>query len=513
VLEGASIIPDSSGALSREPILDRPFYFIAVLWGERFRDTFLEYCVPSLLSAGNLPALSTRQRSKFLIATYAEDWAAMRVTPIFKELERYVEPVFIEIPPCPSNRSGCEHMGIGHKSACEMAYRAKAYAMVLTPDCMLSDGSIARLQDLARGGIEIVLVAALRFGEEPFLAHLREMGAIPEDSRRDSGRALTVTSRQMVYAAVNGLHSETKRFEWVQPYFAQLPSAAWWNIPGEDGMLVHSLSWAPLLLDYAAVPAHDTSTLENWTIDGDYLYKNLARTASIYVVQDSDEMFLASWAPLDERALPLTPNGLYLMAGIGSFIKGAMFREAFMGGIFDPLKQRIFFLPVRWHSQLLNDAWVKAEKKSFRTIHYYVDAPSSAESFFIITSSDRSGTGGRSTKEPSALERAAKPLALSGPARAIGNTSRRFMLKLAQLGMKITVVISRVIFMVAALWQNRRLNRYRLGVALRGNRDARRWVLWRIRGLGTELMGRPVVIPQPCLPPEVLTGWKPSPNY
>src|SRR5580704_9946579 len=42
-------------------LLDRPFYFIVVLWGERFREYFLEYCAPSLLSPGNLPALSTRQ--------------------------------------------------------------------------------------------------------------------------------------------------------------------------------------------------------------------------------------------------------------------------------------------------------------------------------------------------------------------------------------------------------------------------------------------------------------------
>ncbi len=47
---------------------------------------------------------------------------------------------------------------------------------ILTPDCMLSDGSVARLQELARDGTQLVLTAALRFGEEPFLAHLRNLG-------------------------------------------------------------------------------------------------------------------------------------------------------------------------------------------------------------------------------------------------------------------------------------------------------------------------------------------------
>ena len=62
----------------------------------------------------------------------------MAETKIFQSLKRYVEPVFIEIPPCPPDRSGCQHMGVGHSIACEMAHRDKAFAAVLTPDCMLS---------------------------------------------------------------------------------------------------------------------------------------------------------------------------------------------------------------------------------------------------------------------------------------------------------------------------------------------------------------------------------------
>ena len=64
------------------------------------------------LSPGNIPALSTSRRSKFLIATRPEDWAAMRETPIFRLLERYIEPVYIEISPCPPGHTGCQHMGV-----------------------------------------------------------------------------------------------------------------------------------------------------------------------------------------------------------------------------------------------------------------------------------------------------------------------------------------------------------------------------------------------------------------
>jgi len=201
-------------------ILDRPFYFIVVLRGERFRHYFLEYCLPSLLSPGNLPALSTRQPSKFLIATTPADWVALESSPIFRVLQRYVSPELIEIPPCPPGRSGCEHMGVGHKSACEIAFRDAAYATVLTPDCMLSDGTIARLQQLACSGCQLVVAAALRFGEEPFLAHLRNMGLLPGQSRSESGTHLMITGRQMAYAAVNGCTTKRLPTSGMRPVFS-----------------------------------------------------------------------------------------------------------------------------------------------------------------------------------------------------------------------------------------------------------------------------------------------------
>ena len=95
----------SEGEMPLSGPLDRPFYFIIVFWGQAFRNYFLECCLASILSPGNIPALNTSSRSKFLIATRPDDWAALRNAANFKLLERYVEPVFIEIPPCPPGRS------------------------------------------------------------------------------------------------------------------------------------------------------------------------------------------------------------------------------------------------------------------------------------------------------------------------------------------------------------------------------------------------------------------------
>jgi hypothetical protein len=490
VAENSNVVSDSTVALSGKPILERPFYFIMVVWGDQFVDYFVEYCLPTLMSAGNIPALSTRRPSKFLIATYPEDWERMQAAPIFQRLARHVEPVFIEIPRCPPERSGCEHMGIGHKRACEIAYRDKAYAMVLTPDCMLSDGSVARLQQLAFEGVALVLASALRFGEEPFLGRLRETGAIPADDQQGPGTPLTISGRQMVAAAVHGLHSETLRYEWGSPYFALLPAAVWWAVRGEEGMLVHCLSWAPLMLDYAAVRQHDTSTLENWTIDGDYVFKNLESSASVYVVQDSDEMFLASWGPMADREQTLTPNFIYRLGKIGHFVKRLTLLSSFNGGIFDPLKQKIFFLPVRWHSRPLNEAWKSVEYDSLRTLRFLSRTLNYTQDFNIITKQGHLTAPIFDSAISGSLENA-----LSGD---YGGGVRAFV-RLSAEGL---AILSRLAFVLSVVWQKRGRNIYRISMILRGDPNAWRWSLWRLRGLGAELRGRHVSLPMPCPPPE-----------
>jgi len=364
---GAAVVAATESATRPAP-LDRSFYFIVVLWGEQFRKYFLDYCVPSLLSPGNLPALNTSRPSKFLIATRPEDWAAMAETKIFQSLKRYLEPVFVEIPVCPPDRSGCQHMGVGHRLACAIAHHDKAFAAVLTPDCMLSDGSVARLQELARSGTELVLTAALRFGEEPFLADLRKQGLLTDEARAKTGTPLVISGRQMVHAAVNGFHSQTLAYEWDAPGVMVISPAAWWRVPGEDGIVLHSLSWAPLLLDYAAVDNHDVSTFDQWTLDGDYLFNNIGKMKKIYVVQDSDEVFLASWAPLADR-----PVSKYRLP-FENVIAGNFFKRSFYSNFFDPLKRELFFRTVRWHSKPLNGQWDIVEQRATRELLPWVGA-------------------------------------------------------------------------------------------------------------------------------------------
>ena len=174
----------------------------------------------------------------------------------------------------------------------------------------------------------------------------------------------------MARAAVNGLHRETLAYAWDAPGFILVAPAAWWPVPGEDGIVLHSLSWAPVLLDYGAIPRHDSSTLDQWTLDGDYLYNNSQQMAHIHVVQDSDELFLGSWGPETERSVE--KQGA---AWFGSLAAKAQFGASYKSAFFDPFKRRIFFLPVRWHAQPLDAKWQEVEARAMNELRGYVTPP------------------------------------------------------------------------------------------------------------------------------------------
>ncbi len=169
-------------------------------------------------------------------------------------------------------------MGIGHKAACKIAHEAKLYAVVLTPDRMVSDGTVGKPQEHAENGVELVWVAALRFGEEPFWDISKRKTLFRATSRLESGKPLVITGRQMVFAAVtrHALRNTELSGEWEASYFVEIPSSAvcgecparmeFWSIPSVGHLCC---------FDFGAVKSHDTSALEQWTIDGDYIFKNL----------------------------------------------------------------------------------------------------------------------------------------------------------------------------------------------------------------------------------------------
>lgn len=319
----------------------RPYYAMVVLWGARYRQYFTEWCLPSLLAPGNIPALPGSE-NVFLIVCPDEEWTAMQAAPAFRQLRKYMQPRHLGFHAFGDNP--CKAMGQGHQIATQRAFAARAYGIQVTPDLMFSDGLLCTAMDYFAAGAQAVLTAALRFSEPALRQALQDRGW------HEGQVPLSLTARELAAIGMQALHPETQSYEWGRPGFSAFPSACWRRT--EDGMICASMSWAPILMDYGAITTHDTHALVHWSMDGDYVYRNFRMSPAVRMIRDTDEGVLLSWTPVTEPT----------QSGQGaSTMTPRTFGKWFNHRAFDPLKRQRFWQPVRWHARDLTPAALAIE--------------------------------------------------------------------------------------------------------------------------------------------------------
>jgi len=261
----------------------RPFYFVMVVWGEEYRNYFLEYCLPSLLAPGNIPAISKNRPAKYLIATTAADWELMRQTAVFQQLSHYVATKFIELPFCPGDRPYWMQNIVGHKLCCDLIAKEKAFRIFTSPDALFADGAIARMHDLALGGTEAIMKLTVPQADKGlFFKTLAQMRMLPDTSARDTGKPLVYSGRQIAWAVIRSMHSMSTVNEWQASHFCGYASTPWWRVPGkEEGIVACGLRWDVMLLDYAAAKSHDSRILDERGWDGDYIMRTFGHLETI----------------------------------------------------------------------------------------------------------------------------------------------------------------------------------------------------------------------------------------
>ncbi len=353
-----------AGSVDSETEQLRPIYVSCVFWGERFRDFFIDVFIPSLLSPGNLPAISEGRRNKVLIATTPEDYAIIEQTAQFRRMKQYAEPMLFPIPPAPPGVNGCQHMGVGHLQVTDQAFKDKAYLCALVPDMIISDGTLAFVEKKAREGYQAVLSTCIRVEEDGFLSGVRAAAGVDHLGKLgDTEAAIGLSGRQLVRISMDNLHSQGMTWNYDKPYFAQFPVAPFWPSAANNAWLFHSLHWVPLLLDYGCLEGHDQSCLKNWTMDGDYLHDNFTSVRS-WIVQDSDDAYVTSWSPADDRPVPLTYPPEMDYPDVGPMLKGIYLNKTYGDPIFDKMKQTLFFVPIRWHvGETSEDEWLALENR------------------------------------------------------------------------------------------------------------------------------------------------------
>lgn len=302
---------------------------MVAFWGERYRKFFLEWMLPSMLLQGNIPALANRRESAFLIATTIRDWDAMQKHDSIRLLREYIDVKWF--PMEYSGQSNHARTGEAFKLMTDYVFSKKGYGMFCHPDTVLSDNAIMVLQRSAREeGMQAILFPAIRLSEEDFLPRFQLCG---------------YSAPAMAKAAVQSFHYETAAYEWDAPYNVRT-AGVFWKKSGK-GIILHTINWLPLLLDYSAVAKHDVSAFASNDIDGSYFADNSAGL-KIKLIDTFDDIFLASWTPRDggprPQKLPLFLRWLGRSCHI-SALRRTLQMESIAG-----LNKKFLFRPVKWNA-------------------------------------------------------------------------------------------------------------------------------------------------------------------
>jgi len=107
---------------------------ICTFWGQRFTDFFETYCVPSLLTAGNLPAVSRTYDVTILLYTERATFERLKHSRRFEQLSRFAEirPIYFD-----TFREGVtsSHWEPWHHAALNYAHEFYGF-LLLIPDCV-----------------------------------------------------------------------------------------------------------------------------------------------------------------------------------------------------------------------------------------------------------------------------------------------------------------------------------------------------------------------------------------
>jgi hypothetical protein len=348
--------------------MKRPFCFMVPFWGQRYRDYFVDRCLPSLLAPGNLPLLRASDGHRVLVATTPADWEAISNLPLMDKLRSYATPTLVDIPSplsdtAPGGAAAIRHMNLCLRNLTQTAYSYRAYGCSLLPDVIVSNGMVASLIRRAQAGYHLVLCAALRQTEETVLAEMSERGLMPKCSRLSaSGESLTLSPRLLADMAVRHLHADVTIFEEESRARPFLPPYRFWRVPGRSGLILHGFFAAPILMDYGIVDAHDATCFSAGGFEQGYLQNNFYK-GRIHVVQDSDELGMLSLTPRSVvlakpvvRRRPLQRSRwvqqLSMRVSLGIYARRPR----------DLLKRDLFRLPIRWHAEDLDEAWHLQER-------------------------------------------------------------------------------------------------------------------------------------------------------
>lgn len=315
------------------------FHLLMAVWGEPYIETMVELAIPSLLSAGNLPALAARHDCRVVFFVRASEEARIRRAPSVERLARLVPIELVHIEP-DGAADAYAAMSAAHLRGCVAATADGAKAIFLFPDGVFADGSLGKVGVYAEQGKVAVICAGPILARESALPALRARVA----SAPLSARALAALMRRH-------LHPEARRSFIDSPNFCTWPTLVYWSL-GAKGMLMRGCHLHPLMIDVELIASFEPLT--RGTVDGLLLGETLDDWSAIHAETDSDNICVCS----------LTPAARVLSPKWYRRFELKRLHNTVHGPLFTGLHRHFFTRAIRIHTGDLDGPWRRLEERT-----------------------------------------------------------------------------------------------------------------------------------------------------
>jgi hypothetical protein len=237
---------------------------------------------------------------------------------------------------------------------------------MLSPDEIFSSELGDVIVDSIAEGVGLLLLPTIRLATEPFFSAMAAEGC--DLNCLPKGGTVDISSRSLATAALASLHPEILAGEWGRVHFGDYINSIWWNLGRSHGILLHTFSFIPLLMDYSLVEDHDLRDALISSTDGPYLARNFPPGTKIKIIDDAETVFTASWAPYARRAAGiLRPKWAFTIPWLGERLKGAYLRQRYRYYVVecrDWIKAALFTHPIRWRIGGEDDDWTITDRKA-----------------------------------------------------------------------------------------------------------------------------------------------------
>jgi hypothetical protein len=261
----------------------------SVVWGQRFVDKFMDYCLPSLLAPGNIPALARKRKVVHSIVTTEADRDRIVAHPAFARLRELAEVVFTCFPQEflerreQSGYNFYHFYGLLDHQSVFMASALKADLYLLPIDCVYSRDCLRNFSSYLERDADCCSVGSIEAIESELRAWL-------DVETRRRANVLDLASRELVQAASEHpdryFRSLTMRPDNTE--FCAHPRELVW--PLADGLAIHSIFMHPLAVSARLLSRPFHAQHEN--VDFALLPRLLQGDGRLKVIEDASEAML-----------------------------------------------------------------------------------------------------------------------------------------------------------------------------------------------------------------------------